>query len=154
MKEIFLLVDKTYHNDLHDVIVLLVEYDGYYSISNKEIKLQFQSNELKDLGYFAQASNPHNKYRDVPVRLGALNISNMDLNLFTSQPGLKLKDILGEAVFTENSAELTSFSNVTLINSDDYVPIYAKAGIIMTMQVYTNEDSKEPLDERLSALLH
>ena len=154
MKEIFLLVDKTNRNDLQDIIVLLIEYDGYSNISNQEIKLQFQSNDLKDLGYFAQAFNPHNKYKDIPVRLGALNISNTDLNLFTSQPGLKLNNVLGEAIFTENSAELTSFSNVTLINSDDYVPIYAKAGVVMTMQVYTDEDSVEASYNQLSELLH
>lgn len=152
MREIFLLVDKTSHNERHDVIVLLVDYYGYLNIEHNEFKLQFQSEDLKDLGYFAHAFKSHNQYKNIPVRLGSLNISDVDL--FISQPGLKLNDVLGEALFTENSAELTSSANIILINSNDYVPIYAKAGIIMNMKIYQDEGCAESLDNQLKSLLH
>jgi hypothetical protein len=147
MKEIFLLTDKTNSDGLQEVIVLLVEYNSYLNFKNENVRLQFQANKLKDLGYFAKVSKIHNQYKDIPVRLGTLEISNLDLKLFILEEHLKLIDTLGKASFTENSAEITSSAYLTLIDTHDYVPINIKVGVLMTMNTYI--DSEDNINNQL-----
>lgn len=139
MKEIFLLADKVNSNSFQEIIVLLVEHNGNINFMSEKIKLQFESNELKDLGYFAQASKVSNKYKNIPTRLGSLSIPNSTLDLFIPKSNLKLSDKLGKAAFTENSVEFIESKNIILMDTKDYVPMYANIGVIEIMEYYVDQ---------------
>jgi len=150
MKEIFLLIDNRISNSTQEVIVLLVEYSGNYILKNDNLNLQFKTEPLKDLGYFAKISNIHNQYKNIPIRSGNLYISNLDLEVFINKPGLSLIDSLGKAVFTENSAELTSGPMINLIDTNDYVPIDARVGVLLKLDVFQDTElDKSSLFESL-----
>ncbi len=135
MKEIFLLLDKNLSSLTQEVIVLLIEYNDAYKLRNGNLNLEFKNEKLKDLGYFAKVSNVHNQYKDIPVRSGNLCISNSELDIFINEPGLNLIDTLGKAKFTEDSANFSSLVNITIIDTNNYVPIDAKVGVLLRLNI-------------------
>jgi hypothetical protein len=73
--------------------------------------------------------------------------------MFVPEANLELINTLGQASFTENSAEITLSSYLTLTDTNDYIPINVKAGVLMTINNYVDSEN-DSNDQLLSEFMH